>query len=297
MLKPVFQLKYKLQESLKFRSFYGYCNVLYLIKSLRAPHINWKPLAPEVPRFVSIAREADIPLLAYSLKSLMQQVDSRPNFWLVGDSDTAYTKLQDWFSGCPSDVTLWHWQTLLEELDPSYQEFIKTWATSGKWGGYAKKFAITLAANAHSDILLFDADVLWFGDFPHTLQFIRQNTPTILAGKDYAQAYDIEVAKFLGEFRILEDEPLNCGLVYYPHRVLLETLTPDKITSLLSYAQTATTHFEQTLIAYAFWQSGGNWFSPDTVATTMSDNFRLRKSVHSLARHYAGSKHLFWRDA
>lgn len=298
MIKAVTQLRAKIKQSFRYRSFYSYCEFWRKIKSIRPPHIEWKPLDSSLPRFVSIVYAADVPLLAYSLRSLMQQVDKRPNFWLIGDSDAAYAKLQSWLAdSSPSDVKFWHWRTLLQELDPKYQTFINTWTNSGKWGGYAKRFAITLAANAHADILLFDGDVLWFGDFPSTLKSRRKNTPTIFAGKDYGRAYDSEVATFLGDARILTEEPLNCGVVYYPCGILSSILTPEKLIALLPYAERATNHLEQTIIAYAFWQSGGEWFDTATVATTMVDNFKYKRAVQSLARHYAGAKHLFWRDA
>ncbi|MBH8555301.1 hypothetical protein I8751_23715 [Nostocaceae cyanobacterium CENA357] len=290
-------IKNKLKESIKYRVFYNYCNLLCFIKTLKIPHIDWKPLDNSLPRFVAIAREADVPLLAYSIQSLMQHSISRPNIWLIGDSDAAYIKLQKWFANYPSDVKFWHWQTLHDELDQSYKNFIQTWLASGQWGGYAKKFAITLAANAHSDILLFDADVLWFGNFLSALQTIRQNHNTILAGQDYVQSYDLEVAEFLCNKKILEDKPLNCGLIYYPHSILFKIITINKVNNLIGYAKEATPHFEQTLIADAFWKSGGKWFSSDTVATTLIDNFQFKKQVYALARHYAGAKHLFWRDA
>lgn len=297
-IQSILELSSKIQRSINYRFVYNYCNLLRTLKQKRSPDIEWKPLDSSFPRFVSIVYEADVPLLAYSLKYLMAQVEKRPRFWLIGDSDAAYSKLKSWlFDSAPPDVEFWHWENLLKELDPKYQIFIKTWVNSGKWGGYAKRFAITLAANARSDILIFDGDVLWFGDFPSTLQALRQKTPTILVGKDYGRAYDSEVARVLGDPRILEEEPLNCGIVYYPKGILLEILTPEKLMNLLTYAERATNHLEQTIIAYAFWQSGGNWFDFETVATTMIDQLKFSNGVKSLARHYAGAKHLFWRDA
>lgn len=287
-----------LQESLKYRSVYRYCLFCRQLKKNRIPSIEWKPLETSLPLFVSIVYEDDVNLLAYSLSSLMKYSEKRHIFWLIGDSDDAYLKLKRYFldSSLPK-VEILHWKNLLERLDPNYQTFIKTWMNSGKWGGYAKRFAITLAANAHSDILLFDADVLWYGDFPSTLQQLRQKTPRILAGKDYGQAYDREVAGFLDDPRILEQEPLNCGIVYYPCGMLLKVVTPELAIRLLPYAERATNHLEQTLVAYAFWQTGGQWFDSQTIATTMSDYLSFSNKVKALGRHYAGAKHLFWRDA
>lgn len=297
-ISGILDFKTKINQSVKYRFWYSYYHLIRQIKCIQRPNIKWKPLDSSLPRFISIVHEADVPLLAYSLNSLMRQVDKRPNFWLVGDSDAAYAKLQSWLSASsPSDVEFWHWETLLPKLDPRYQSFIKTWLHSGQWGGYAKKFAITLAANADADILLFDADVLWFGDFPSILQSLRQKNPTILAGQDYQQSYDLEVIKFLGDRKILAGAPLNCGLVYYSQGILLETIPAEKLINLLPYAIEATTHLEQTIIAHAFWQANGQWFDSKTLATTMIDNFKLRRQTESLARHYAGGKHLFWRDA
>lgn len=296
MLNLVFKLKRRIQESLKYRLFYGYCNLLYRFKTIYPPKIDWKPLDTSLPIFVSIAREADVPLLAYSLKSLMQYANKSPQLWLIGDSDAAYNKLKEWIPDAPQGVELWHWETLLEKLDSNYQIFIKTWVSSGKWGGYAKKFAITLAANLHANIMLFDADVLWFGDFPSLLKSILLDKSIILASKDVSQAYDKEVANILDK-RILTQQPLNCGVMYYPCGILQKTLSSNELISLLPHVKQATTHLEQTLIAYAFWQSQGTFFSTDIVLTTLEDDFKLTNKFVSTIRHYASVKHLFWRDA
>ncbi len=297
MPKTLPELVSKARESLKYRSFYGYCNALRAVKSRQPPAIHWQQLDPELPTVVAIARNSDMPLLAYSIRTLLHHSPRRPPIWLIGDSDKAYTALNQWFPNAPIGVKLFHWETLLSGLSQTYQHFIHTWLHSGHYGGYAKKFAITLAANVHADILLVDADVLWFGDFFTPLQQQRQQTPTILSGQDYARTYDFEVVDALGDHRLLTEDPLNCGLVYYPQGVLPQILTEEILLGLLAYAAHATCHLEQTLIAYAFWQAGGQWFPADALATTMSDNFRLRQQVSALARHYAGGKHLFWRDA
>lgn len=297
MYKNLLRFISQIRESLKYRLFYGYCNILRVLKSRQPPQIDWRPMDPTLPTLVAIARDVDMPLLAYCIRTLMVNVAMRPPIWLIGDSDQACVALNHWFPNLPPDVQTYHWQTLLTELSSEYQHFIRTWLHSGYYGGYAKKFAITLAANLHADILLTDADVLWFGDFFTPLQQQRHQTPTILSGQDYARTYDFEVAATLAEPQLLEGEPLNCGLVYYPQGVLVQTLTSDLLLTLLSYAAHATCHLEQTLIAYAFWQTGGQWLSSDMIATTMSDNFRLRRRVVAHARHYAGGKHLFWRDA
>jgi hypothetical protein len=296
-MQTLLKLVSRIRESLKYRTFYSYCELLRVLKSRQPPQINWRQLQPDLPTVVAIARESDMPLLAYSIRTLLYHTPRRPPIWLIGDSDIAYAALNHWFPNAPPDVKTWHWEALLAELSRDYQHFIHTWLHSGHYGGYAKKFAITLAANAHADILLVDADVLWFGDFFTPLQHQRQQAPAVYSGQDYARTYDFQVVDVLGDTRLYTEEPLNCGLVYYPQGVLATILTSDLLLRLLSYAAHATCHLEQTLIAYAFWQSGGRWFSADTLATTMSDNFRLRQQVSALARHYAGGKHLFWRDA
>ncbi|MBP0014392.1 MAG: hypothetical protein J7545_00760 [Roseofilum sp. SBFL] len=267
------------------------------IKAKKKPFIDWKPVDHSLPKFIAIVRESDVPLLAYSLSTLMKQVITRPKFWLIGDSESAYTKLKLWFDNAPADVIFWNWLTLFKQLDTKSKVFIETWVNSGRWGGYAKKFAVTLAANAHSDTLIFDSDVLWFGDFVSALDILKYKHYPILAGKDYAQAYDLDLVKFLGDNRLLEGDPLNCGLVYYRHHIILDMLTPDDLMNLLPYAKAATNHLEQTIVAYIFWQSNGTWFDFSTVATTLSDQLNFRNKVQSIARHYAGAKHLFWRDA
>nr|WP_158020373.1 hypothetical protein [Desertifilum tharense] len=288
----------RIYHSLSYRAVYNYCLFLKSVKTRYTPKISWQPIDLSLPRFVSIVYDADVPLLVRSLHHLMKWTDKSPQLWLVGDSDAAYVKLQSSLgNSLPNGVELWHWQTLLQTLDISYQNFIKTWEASGKWGGYSRRFAVTLAANSCADIIMFDADVLWYGNFPSSLQKLTQKESNILAGKDYDRAYDLEVASFLGNPKILENEPLNCGIVYYPKSILLNVVTPELVMKLLPYAARATNHLEQTLVAYAFWQSRGQWFDSKIVATTMVDRLSFQNQVQSLARHYAGAKHLFWRDA
>jgi hypothetical protein len=65
----------------------------------------------------------------------------------------------------------------------------------------------------------------------------------------------------------------------------------------MNHVPRATCHFEQTLIAFAFWKTGGQLFTPEEVLLTWDDNFHYRGRIRALVRHYAGCKQLFWRDA
>lgn len=288
-------LAHRVRDGIKVRGFYAYCNALKYFKTLRLPEIRWRPLYAAQPKFVSIVRSDDVPLLIYSLKTLMEFAERRPPLLLIGDSDQALKSLRDALHGVPPEVEVCHWESLLAKLNSGYREFIAAWVASGKWGGYAKKFAVTLAANGEADIVVFDADVLWFGDFAFRLATLDPSR--ICAGQDYTYSYDKNVAHALGDSAIYAGAPLNCGLVYYPRATLGPILTDSKLTGMLRFAEKATPHLEQTLIAHAFWRTEGKWFPPDVVATTMADQFRLRRGVIALARHYAGAKHLFWRDA
>ena len=171
-------ISHRLQQSLKFRLFRSYCNVFRVVKSGKLPRIDWKPLDKTLPRLVTIVYPADIPLLVYSLRSLIRYGKTRPPLWIIGDSDNAYEALQEVFGDrTPEGLELWHWETLLQQLEPRYQHFIKTWENSGKWGVYSRKFAVTLAANSTADILISDADVLWHGNFSRDLTISENREP------------------------------------------------------------------------------------------------------------------------
>ncbi|NJK65088.1 MAG: hypothetical protein HC921_22375 [Synechococcaceae cyanobacterium SM2_3_1] len=287
----------RLRQSFKYRVFYGYCNLLKEIKVRTLPSVQWHSVDFQLPRFATITRTNDIPLLIYSLSTLIRYLDYIPPLWLVADSDDAYAALCSGFDHIPQGVDIIHWETLLSELDQNYQKFIRCWQQSGKWGGYSKKFTVTLAASLRSDLLFFDTDVLWFGNFTKSLLSLLKSSSSIIVGEDCKRSYDPAVAEFLGEPRIMSQSPLNCGVVYYPKQSLLQELNQELLLSLLPFAKQATTHFEQTLIAYAFWKQNGDWFPSEVLATTLDDNFSIRRKTHSLVRHYAGAKHLFWRDA
>ncbi len=173
---------------------------------------------------------------------------------------------------------------------------MNAWEQSKPWGGYARKFAATIGANRQTSLLLSDADILWKRDLFPTLERLIKGRESILAGKDHAYSYDREVLSALECPEALARPPINCGFVYYAEGVLEKVLTADVFKAARRFVDNATTHLEQTLIAYAFHRAGGKYFDAAEVATTLDDNFRLREHVPCAIRHYAGAKHLFWRD-
>ncbi|OLP18790.1 hypothetical protein BST81_08605 [Leptolyngbya sp. 'hensonii'] len=297
MVKGVMQWTDRIRQSLKYRLFHGYCNVLRQIKAGHLPTIGWQPFDATLPIGVITTRVSDVPLLAYNLASMMARVQRRPSLWLVGDSDAAYQELQIRFAGAPPEVQLFHWQMLLDALPANYHPFITDWSQR-RWGGFAKKFTAYLAANHRSDVLLLDADILWFGNFLAVLEALLQTGhTTMLAGRDYQQSYDLSIIEALHDRRLLEEDPMNIGLAYCPQGILPRILFPEKLESLRPCLEKDSFYFEQTLMAHVFWQVEGRWFDEATLATTLVDDFRLTSSVKALIRHYAGGKHLFWRDA
>ncbi len=287
----------RVRESLKFRLFFAYCRRLERRKRRCLPSVSWpSQVQPNLSPLLVVTCESDIPLLCYSLSSLQRTTSKLPELWLVGDSDQATDALQRQFDGAPASVRVGHWKNYHQQLRPLEQRFVNSWVNSKPWGGYARKFAVTVAANRQSAVLLSDADVLWKKDFLSTLQPLLAAQPSILAGHDEPYAYDRSLAEAL-QSRIFSAPPLNCGFVYYSRGVLDATLQEPEYKIAQQFAANATNHLEQTLIARAFEKAKGAYFHTAHVATTLADNFCLRENVHSEVRHYAGAKHLFWRDA
>jgi phage pi2 protein 07 len=284
----------KILTSLKWRFFYGYCRHLESRKKDVSRIQKWENVDPSLPLLATIVYAADVPLLDPCLFSLKRTHKRVPPLVLIGDSDEACVELKKRFGDASFSIV--HWESLLAELPALEQTFVRTWMNSGRWGGYSRKFAITMALQRHGNLLISDADVLWFQDF-----FSNGSTwwkeGRIQIGEDYNRAYDLEVADLLKEPRLRTDMPVNCGFVYYPKNSLDGVLTDEVFQTVMPHAAKATNHLEQTLIGYAFWQTGGRFFKTSDVATTLSDNFSIKRWNDSAVRHYAGAKHLFWRDA
>lgn len=279
------------------RIFATYCNILRRLKCARPPKIAWKELNEKLPLFASIVRAGDVPLLYYSIKYLMQNSACRPRMLLVGDSERALETLKEWFSDCPADILMVDWREYLAKLDESERRFIMAWLLSGPWGGFAKRFATAWALNKEKDVLFFDADILWHTDFPSALLKILDKDNTIHASQDWQPAYHEKLAHEMGEPRILKGAPINVGLIYYPQGLLPCVLTKDFLAKMLPFVEWASYHTEQTLLAYIFWRMNGKFFDENFVGITIADNLKLRKTDRFPIRHYAGTKHLFWRDA
>ncbi len=287
----------RLKNSLKYRLFFGYCRSLEAAKKRRLTRLDWQgEFRSDVPPLLIVTMEKDIPLLLYSLKSMRQFTATPPVIWLAGDSDACVEKLKSVVACNTEALKIFHWKTFFDELRPIEKRFVEIWKESKPWGGYARKFAVTVAANRKSAILLSDADVLWKGDFLSHLERMLKSNPAILAGRDYDYSYDRNVAEALRS-EIFSAPPLNCGFLYYSRNILPATLDANLYAAAEPFAKNASTHIEQTLIAHAFQKSGGRLFETTEVATTLSDNFSLKEKVTSLVRHYAGAKDLFWRDA
>jgi len=285
----------KTLNSLKWRIFYALCRSKERGKKKQEVLTHWKCTDAGAPPLVCIVYEADIYLLDRCLFSLQKTQKLIPPLILIGDSDGAFRELQRRFSF--ESVTILHWSELMLRLSELEQLFVRTWLDSGRWGGYSKKFAITLALQREKAFLLTDADVLWFSDILGAELRRWEVSGKIRLGEDYNRAYDLDVVRQLGEDRLALDKPINCGFVFYPKNSLDALLFPETFKLLLPFAQNASNHLEQTIIGYAFWRGAGIFLTPAQLQTTMEDNFRFSRGTGSVVRHYAGAKHLFWRDA
>ncbi len=286
----------RIARSLRSRTFYGYCDTLRRIKSRPVKLSEWQPVDESLPRLVAIVYDRDVPLLIKSLQSLALHHSTLPPLTLFGDSDRALALLKECLPASPGAVVICHWEEALATLQPAEQTFIRKWLASGKFGGYAKKFAITLAASRRENILLSDADIIWFSPLLDANKGEAFFDSQIVIGLDYTRSYDSDVASFLGESKIMTEPPINCGFVFYPQGVIDRVLNSRNYEALTAWAAHATCHFEQTLIAYVFWKTGGRFFAVNEVATSISDDFCYRNKIRAAVRHYAGCKHLFWRD-
>jgi hypothetical protein len=287
----------RIKESLKYRLFYGYCRTLEKVKKRRLPALDWPEKARgDLPPLLIVTSEKDISLLLYSLHSLRAAATTVPELWLVGDSDEATARLRTVFSAAPRASSVFHWRQFFDELQSMERRFVETWADSKPWGGYAKKYATTVVANRKSAVLLSDADVLWKRDFFPRLQHLLRSNPPVLAGRDRAYSYDRDVAGAL-HADLFAAPPLNCGFMYYARGVVGRSMTGADYGLVHGYAAHASTHLEQTLIACIFQKAGGQFFGIEEVTTTLEDNFCMKEKVRADVRHYAGAKHLFWRDA
>lgn len=286
----------RLKNSWRWRSSFAYYGFLRRLKSRKNPAISWKTPDPAAPRLVSCVYAADVPLLRQCLKTLHETNSRPPAALLAGDSPEAVDALRKAFSDGGGKVEIVFWENLLEKLPEQSRKFIRAWLNGGAFGGYAKKFAVTLAANQDEALVMCDADVLFGGDFFAALKGCLSGKDGMVAGEDYRASYDLKAVNLLDEPRILGGRPLNCGMVYYPRGVLGSLLTEAVLEKALPLADPADNHLEQTLVAYAFWRSGGSFFPRTMLETSLEDNLKWRKGLGSLARHYAGGKHLFWRD-
>jgi hypothetical protein len=286
----------RIARSLRSRAFYAYCDALRWLKRGRSKLEKWEPVDPSLPTLVAIVYDRDVPLLIESLQSLARHHPVLPPLILIGDSDAAFALLKERAPVKLAHVSLRHWEEDLATLQPQEQRFVREWQNSGKFGGYAKKFAITLANSRRGDIVLSDADIIWSGPLlvrPETRAAFNSH---MVIAKDYVRCYDLELAALLEEEKIMAEIPINCGFVYYPRGIFDRVLTPADYERLAKWSRRATCHFEQTLIAFVFWKTDGRFFAPDEVVTTISDDFCYREKIWGAVRHYAGCKHLFWRD-
>lgn len=247
---------------------------------------------------VIVCTDEDVDLVAWQLLSWSQQACRPSRLTLVGDGPEAVARMQRYFGPGGESWEIRSTAELLGMVDGEAGNFIRTWERSRPFGGYARKFAATWVLQEEGDILLLDADVLVFAEFFGRLAELIRASPyrPILAGVDFAPAYDRELVEKLGDVRLRQDAPLNCGVVWYRRQALHRVLADPLFEEIAGFADPADNHLEQTLVAYAFWQCGGAFLQEEDLVTTTRDQWLVRSDVCSRARHYAGAKPLFWRD-
>jgi hypothetical protein len=285
----------RIRSSLQWNLFFSYCRFLERRKAKRGLLRPWKAASLSASAVMgAIVYLKDIPVLLNSLRSIQQHHTELPRLIIYGDTVEALEMLRQLLGGEP-DVETRYWEEAFAQLTKTEAEFIRTWQGSGRWGGYAKKYAITLALQKQHDLILTDGDVLWFEpQLPAFSEKLRGQKMWI--GEDYMRSYDFPAGQTLGEERLQSATPVNCGFVLYPRGVLSEHISQSNYQALMPNARAAGNHLEQSLVATAFWRSGGNILEKRELATTMSDNLSWRSRVQCAVRHYAGGKHLFWRD-
>lgn len=283
------------RESLKYRLFFSWCRLLEKHKSSRTaiPHV---PYEAELPRIITLCGSREIPYLTASLASLALSHGALPSVTVYADSRSTYKALEKTpalASHAPA-ISLREWDSDMATLPEAHVLFIRSVLQHGRQPVLVKKLAVLLGSNLQGQTFFVDSDVLWRE--PLLNNFGNGGTAAKM-GLDWQRAYDASLEAAVDPHGLLKSHPpLNSGFIYFSPGTLQEVLTESLFSSLVPHAPSFGWHGEQTLVAFAFLKLGGTLFTRQELATTAEDNFRIRSTVRSAARHYAGCKHLFWRD-
>lgn len=281
------------RESLKYRLFYGWCRFLEKAKSSRTelPRVSH---ASDLGTMITLCGRREVPYLAASLATLAKAHGAVPKITVYADSADTLQSLETRLGSCLPAISLQSWDTVTRLLPEAHGAFVDAVLRNGRQPVLVKKLAVLLATNLQEHTLFVDTDVLWNAAL---LPRIMEHPNVARMGLDWQRAYDPVLEAVVDvEGLLSKHPPLNSGFIYFPKLTLVQALEEPAVLSLIPHAAAFGWHGEQTLVAHAFLKLGGKLFDPAEVATTAEDNFRLRSSVVSSARHYAGCKHLFWRD-
>lgn len=283
----------RIRASMRYRSFHLYCK---LLRAAKTPFITIqeRPVDPTLPTLVTLCGERDIDLLRASIASLAKHQEKLPQLQVFADCERSVQRLNRSLQKNNPWLSVQNWDSCLDHLPQAHASFVTGVLANSLEQVSIKKLAVLTAVNRSQALYFSDSDVLWNAPLFNFAKF----DPTIARmSLDRARAYNSEFESLLDPSgRLASHPPLNSGVVYFPKASLCTVLTEGLIESLIPHTGKFIWHAEQTMIAHAFISLNGVPFSQHEVANTVDDDFAFRSGTRPLLRHYAGCKHLFWRD-
>ncbi len=164
---------------------------------------------------------------------------------------------------------------------------------------FGKKFVGVMYCAKRFCTLYSDSDILWFNS-PEVIGIDCNKKPAILMGKDFDHFYAKEFLASIDESSILNNAPLNSGLIYANGD--FSTFPKWKQFCFFLANNKDLGFSEQTAFAIlSNYFNPGNFFKPNEILIKLHDDFSLKytRKEHpdAIARHYVSTKWTtFWRD-
>jgi hypothetical protein len=263
-----------------------------LLPLLPRPKAEGKPAIPLT--FLTFGGTGHRLMLEQCLFSLHRAWPVLPRVRIVTDGSLDPEQARRDLAWWPGPWELLSWRDLVPGLAACGHDRLVRFAEREPMG---RKLAAIVASAAAGPTLYCDVDVLWFR-FPPTLErLLAVPAPRLAMSRDPYCAYDDRLVP--GSLSELARPPFLCAGFLFAHGDFLAACRLDEVLDFAAVEGVALT--EQTLLAEADRQLGGDSWPEDEIALFEQDRFSLGPSFRGCgwaARHYVGQvRHVFWRDA
>lgn len=233
-----------------------------------------------------------IEYLNCSLVSIYKKWKTLPDLIIVTDG-TPIQEIENRMIKWPKKVELFTWEYCANYFLSNGNINLYNYAKNELWG---KKLISILAFAVNEPILYSDTDVLWYSDPSDLFTSESHSSPSIRMSQDKEFCYSTTMLNELNEDAILNQKPLNAGIIYIDG----DFSVYKKWDLLCAYlGKKSDNRTEQTTFAILTNYYGKPWSMNQIYLNTadIKNVCIVKKEINYIARHYVNTKGwLFWRD-